>query len=69
MLKSVKTLYAVFLFILIVYTQNVSGAPLPVDLMVTNALVVGEKRLSSAIAIHSGAIDRTAPFLSQETNR
>jgi 5-methylthioadenosine/S-adenosylhomocysteine deaminase len=40
MLKSVKTLYAVFLFILIVCTQNVSGAPLPVDLMVTNALVV-----------------------------
>ena len=40
MLKSLKTLSAVSLFILIICSRNVSGATLPVDLMVTNALVV-----------------------------
>lgn len=40
MLNSLKTLSAVFLFILTVCSQKAVGAPLPVDLMVTNALVV-----------------------------
>jgi hypothetical protein len=40
MLNSIKTLSAVFLFMLIFCSRTVSGAPLLVDLMITNGLVV-----------------------------